>query len=295
MAFHPPSFPSLLADHSCPPYEQVFKTVLAQEEIHAISANAALKSAGAPTIAPCGSYHFPATTFEEGVLFADEVTALVLGVLQNVASTFAKSDDARGLVGLVASVVGQEGEQRGYYRRVGKHVPSSLPFGTQANVQLAWNALQQFVSDCPSAKDIKLKAGEPVTVVFPPKESVAATTVLSFKANTTTAPPPAGTDANQDKNKHPPAPGASSYFVTYINQLNTPVTVPAKINNPPHGAKPAPGTVEIMAPFPLHEHKLNGLTLALVGTQKGPFATLEDAVKGSVAGPGLIYFRPLGL
>jgi len=83
--------------------------VVAQEELHAIGANAILANAGKTPIQPC-RYVFPSTTYDEAIRFASTLTDLVLGTLQDAAAGFvANGDDA--LIPLLSSITAQEGEQ----------------------------------------------------------------------------------------------------------------------------------------------------------------------------------------
>lgn len=198
---------------------------------------------------------------------------MVLGTLQDVAGIFSRSESARGLTSLVVSVAANEGEQRGYYRHVAKHTPTSLPFETPASINLAYAALNAFyASDCPSASAIKLPKGNPIEVITAPKEMDKPHAVLSFKK--------------------PDGLSGAMYYVTYVNQLNKPVTVQAMVSD--RATHPKPGYVEVTAPYPLHEKNLNGLTIAFVGDKPGPFADLQDTYKNTYASPGLIYFRYVG-
>lgn len=102
--------------------------IQAQEQLHYLAANAVLTTAGRTPIQAC-EYVFPASDFETGVSTASLFTDVVLGTLSGAQDVFAQTgDDA--LVGIIGSVIGQEGEQDGYYRSVGKKVPSALPFLT---------------------------------------------------------------------------------------------------------------------------------------------------------------------
>lgn len=144
-------------------------TVQAQEQLHALGANAILASAGRTTIKPC-EYKFPAADFDTAISTATLFTEVVLGTLQAAQTTFATTGDSE-LVGLFGSVIGQEGEQVGYYRATGRKVPSSLPFLTGGAGAFAFSALNQlFVvpGSCGNLEEIKIPLLSPLTVVTPP-------------------------------------------------------------------------------------------------------------------------------
>jgi hypothetical protein len=128
--------------------------VLAQEELHALNAEAALKHFGQQPILPC-KYVFPTTNFDDAIALAATFTDLVLGTLQDVIEIFANNND-NALTRGVASVIGQEGEQEGFYRllRNKKLIPSSQPFLTTSTRDFAFSALQGFAvpGSCPNCK-----------------------------------------------------------------------------------------------------------------------------------------------
>lgn len=133
------------------------KAVVAQEELHALGANGILAAAGRTTIQPC-KYVFPVNNFDDALAFASTFTDVVLGTLQSALSSFGLDGDA-GFLGLVGSVIGQEGEQNGFYRALSPHIkiPSALPFLTASAGPFALSALQQLVivpGSCPSKLDI---------------------------------------------------------------------------------------------------------------------------------------------
>ena len=80
--------------------------------------------------------------FNSSIKLAATFTSLVLGTLQDVIEIFAERGDVPLTVG-VASVVGQEGEQEGWYRLLQGKVPSELPFLTTSTREFAFNALNQ--------------------------------------------------------------------------------------------------------------------------------------------------------
>jgi hypothetical protein len=112
--------------------------VQAQEQLHALNANAKL----ATPLQPC-EYKFPTTTFIDAIALASTFTDVVLGTLQDVAVIFAQNTTTTGVVGGIASVVGQEGEQNGFYRSLLHKIPSAQPFLTASSRDFAFSALNQ--------------------------------------------------------------------------------------------------------------------------------------------------------
>jgi len=98
--------------------------------LHAIGANAILAAAGQTQVAPC-QYIFPVNTYEKAIALANTFTDVVLGVLPQAQTLFAKDGGQElGYVNLLGSILGQEAEQNGWFRTVQKKVPSAAPFLT---------------------------------------------------------------------------------------------------------------------------------------------------------------------
>jgi hypothetical protein len=138
---------------------EVLIAVLAQEELHAINAELALKSQNQEPILPC-KYIFPTTNFDDAIALAATFTDVVLGTLQDVIEIFADNNDNAQTRG-VASIVGQEGEQEAFYRLLQNKnlIPNALPFLTTSTRDFAFSALQNFVvkGSCPNEDIINLK------------------------------------------------------------------------------------------------------------------------------------------
>jgi hypothetical protein len=126
---------------------------LNQEIEHAFNARTGLKHFGRTTIDPC-NYKFPTTTGEDATNLAKTFTDVVLGTLQDVSVIFAENGDT-SFPGAIASVVGQEGEQNGFYRLLQNEnlIPAALPFLTRSTRDFAFSALQAFVDgQCAGSK-----------------------------------------------------------------------------------------------------------------------------------------------
>jgi len=238
--------------------------VQAQEELHALDANGALAHFNAGPIQPC-QYKFPTTNFKSAIALASTFTDVVLGTLQDVIVLLGQNGDAAVSRG-IASVVGQEGEQNGFYRSLLGKIPSALPFLTASSRDFAFSALNQnFIvpGSCPNSNTINLHVFAPLTVNTQNIQPVDQT--LSFTFDTS--------------NWNGQVNGLS---LVYINQQNLPIV--ESIRNPTtHGNK-----VTFDATFPFIENELNGLTIAAVVNGNGPFADVDAVASATIAGPGLI-------
>ncbi|EME40721.1 hypothetical protein DOTSEDRAFT_74307 [Dothistroma septosporum NZE10] len=237
--------------------------VQAQEELHALGANAILSSAGRTPIKPC-EYKFPVSDFDSSIALASTFTDLVLGTLQDALAAFGTDGDSE-LLALIGAVIGQEGEQDGFYRNIGKKIPSALPFLTRSTGPFAFSALNQmFVvpGSCPNANIIGLPIFEPLTVVTPPtapKDQTVTFSITSSKAIDLT-----------------------KYSVVYINQQNVPVSEPI------HSVAQKGDVYTFCADFPGAKNLMDGLTIAGLALGAGPFADVTAATAATKYGPGLI-------
>ncbi|KAF2466352.1 uncharacterized protein BDR25DRAFT_306172 [Lindgomyces ingoldianus] len=240
------------------------KAIVAQEELHAINTNGALQNFKAEPIQPC-KYSFPVTDFQSAIALAATFTDVVLGTLQDVNQVFAKNGDD-GLVRAVSSVIGNEGEQEGFYHVLQSKRPSTLPFLTTSVRDFAFTAIQSFTipGSCPNINTIPLKTFKPLNVLSTNIKAETQNLQFSFAASD------AGT---QDWN---------SLSLVYINQQNTPVV--KSLQNP----VVANGVVTFQAAFPFDEFEMNGLTIAAVTRGPGPFASADDVAQAAIFGPGLI-------
>ncbi|KAK9416023.1 putative Sexual development protein [Seiridium unicorne] len=239
--------------------------VIAQEELHALGANGILQAAGRKTIEPC-EYIFPVDNFDDAIAFASVFTDIVLGTLQEVLTNFAIDGDGPNFVGLIGSVIGQEGEQNGFYRTIGQptQIPSSQPFLTAAAGQFALSALHQMVivpGSCPDTIAVPTFSALKVETsnIGPRTEAVQ----FSFHTN--------GTD-----------PDIEELSLVYINGQNLPVV------ERPADVRISNGLVQFSAPFPYQKYQMDGLTIAAVTTSAGPFANATDVASDTLYGPGLI-------
>jgi hypothetical protein len=236
---------------------EALTAIQAQEELHALNANGALAHFNVAPIEPC-RYSFPVNTFADAIALASTFTDVVLGTLQDVSVIFGENGNA-DLSGAIASVIGQEGEQNGWYRILQSKIPSALPFLTASARDFAFTAIQSFVipGSCPNIDTIKLTTFEGLTVVTPPTAHTCDIE-LSYKGSEQTL------------------------YVVYINQQNVPVVeTPTVVSN-------KGGVVTLKAAFPYEQYEMNGLTIAALTTSKGPFASADDVAAATKYGPGLI-------
>ena len=247
------------------------KVVLAQEELHELNANGAFNKFTGKTIEPC-QYKFPVDNFYDAIALASKFTDVVLSTLPDIQTVFADDGDNELIRG-VGSVIGQEGEQNGFYREILGKTPSALPFLTAGARDFAFNAiLQNFVvpNTCPS-----------LDLLEPPLKEFGILNVLSTDLSS-------AEDSQAKFSFQTINPGHTHSFVkqtgmylTYINQQNTPVSVPLE------DEKFTGNAVEFTALFPGKTHDFNGLTIAVI-TQGNVFTDVDDVADKTIFGPGLI-------
>jgi hypothetical protein len=259
---------------------RTLKVVLAQEELHELNANGAFNKFTGKTIEPC-TYNFPVSTFTDAIKLASTFTDVVLSTLPDIQTVFADSDDS-GLIRGVGSVIGQEGEQNGFYRQILGKVPSQLPFLTGGARDFAFSAIIQGFTvpgSCPSQGLLEagINGGMGLTefgILNVLTQDLSLEDVTAdFSIQTVDA---SNTKSYYDAHK------SSQLFVTYINQQNVPVSVPVEDFSFSGNA------INFKASFPGKSKDLNGLTIAAVTTNQGPFTSPDEVATATVFGPGLI-------
>ncbi|KAF2402085.1 late sexual development protein [Trichodelitschia bisporula] len=247
---------------------ETLTAALAQEELHLLNANGALKHFNKDPIQPC-HYTFPTTNFEDAIALAATFTDVVLGTLQNVIEIFAANGDAALTTG-VASVVGQEGEQDGFYRILQNKnlIPNALPFLTTSTRDFAFSALQGFVipGTCPNENEIPLSIFGVLKLVTPTVKPMDQTLTFSFDLGSTT-----------DFSHY----DWSQLTLQYINQQNVPVAEPLT------NVRVSGTVITFDALFPFNEFLMNGLTIAAVTVGTG-FTSAVDVSKATLFAPALI-------
>ncbi|KAI7083589.1 hypothetical protein KC356_g7437 [Hortaea werneckii] len=261
----------------------ILNVVVAQEELHELNANEAFNKFTGKTITPC-EYVFPVNNFTQAIGLASTFTDVVLGTLPDIQTIFANDGD-NGLIRGVGSVIGQEGEQNGFYREILGKVPSALPFLTGSARDFAFNAINQnFVvpGSCDASLDLLLHpaSGTPLkefgvlNVLTDPADITSdedSELYFSFQTQTSKLNQGHSFTVKQGLN------------LTYINQQNVPFSVPIMVNEGSDNNQ-----VTFTASFPGQSREMNGLTIAAITNSDGPFATPDDVADATVFGPGLI-------
>ncbi|KAF7155494.1 hypothetical protein CNMCM6106_004640 [Aspergillus hiratsukae] len=236
--------------------------ILAQEELHELSANMALQHFNESPILPC-RYHYPVSDFHSAIVLAANFTDMVLGTLQDVVERFAVGGDFP-LTRLISSVIGNEGEQEGWFRVLQDKIPSELPFLTTSDLNFAFSlVLNAFVVEgsCPNVHEIPLQRFPPLAILTPPANRTQIIQV-SFRPH-----------SRMEEQR---------LWMTYINQQNLPIVEPMNIISTENR------TVVAEVLFPFEQFLMNGLTIAAVTNSSGPFRNANEVARHTVAGPGVI-------
>ena len=236
-----------------------------QEELHSLNANGFLAKFNVASIQPC-QYDFPVSDFDSAMALAIIFTDMFTGAFQDVSNTFAADGDLF-LIRHLGSVIGQEAQQSAFYRLLLNKIPNALPYQTIATIEFAYGLFwQTFVvaGSCPNSKTIDVAIFQPLAIVSSPV--LPQNQTLTFQVDV-----PQADAARFD-----------SYGVVYINQGNLPVTEPLT------DITVSGETVTFFAQFPYDEFHMNGLTLAAVTSNKGPFADVDAVANVTLFGPGII-------
>lgn len=242
--------------------------VQAQEQLHALNANGALAHFNAGPIQPC-QYVAPVSTFQDAIAVASQFTDVVLGTLGDVVTHLGENADS-GLIRGVASVIGQEGEQDGYYRSLLSKIPSANAFLTASAREFAFNAINQnFVvpGSCSNANTINLPTYGVLSLETPAAQITAQDTTLSFSI-----------PAEEVWSQYPNGQGLS---LVLINQQNVPINQTMAITGV------SDGQVQFTANFPFAENSLFGLTIAVVAAGES-LTDIATVAENTVFGPAFI-------
>lgn len=197
----------------------------------------------------------------------------MLGTLQDASQLLATNGDA-GPVRGVASVIGQEGEQNGWYRTFLGLKPSEKPFLTTSVAAFAFSALQAFVDSCPfdvSQIDIP---------IFPPLSVLGGSGGLDVEPKDQTLSFEADLTGVEGAEKYMGG-GGDGLYVTFLTGQNLPVSQP--VTNVSWDGK----TIKFGAQFPFVANLMDGLSVAALTAGAG-FSTPGDVVTATLAAPGLI-------
>ncbi|KAH6722774.1 late sexual development protein [Leptodontidium sp. MPI-SDFR-AT-0119] len=238
------------------------QAVVAQEQVHVLAANGVLANAKAKTIQPC-KYSFPVDNFDDAISLAQTFTEVVLGVLPVAQGLFAADGgEEAGLVPIVGSIIGQEGEQAGYYRSIQNKVASSAPLLTGGAPRFAYTAISQFIipGSCPNIQAIGLTAFPALTITSTP-EAKNSTQQFGIEGGNITE---------------------SSASIAYISGQNLPVVVSLS-NVITNGSM-----TTFSAAFPYDAGFARGLTLGALVKGSGPFNSSSAVAAATLNGPALI-------
>ncbi|KAI2480280.1 Late sexual development protein [Pyrenophora tritici-repentis] len=240
------------------------EAIVAQEEMHVLNANEALKHFNQVAIEGC-KYDFPVDDFASAIDLAATFTSIVLGTLQDVEQLFARSQDL-DLVRAVASVIGNEGSQEGFFRVMQRKIPSAQPFSTTATRDFAFTAIQDFVVEgsCPNIDTIPLKRFKPLAVET--KDIKPETQKLKFSFSM----------------EHAGMFEVAQLKLVLINGQNMPVVRGLE------DVKMVDNRVVFEGEFPFDEFVMDGLTIAAITMGKDTFANANEVAQQTVFGPGII-------
>jgi hypothetical protein len=199
-----------------------------------------------------------------------------MGTLQDVSQGAATAGDA-GIVRGVASIIGQEGEQNGFYRTLLGAVPSEKPFLTTNVGPFAYSFVNNnFVvpNSCPfdvTAFGIPIFTqlnveGASVALALKPEDQV-----LTFSADLSTV---------QSAAKFSTGNG-DGLFITYFSGQLLPISVPVQ------NFKWNGGKVTLSAAFPFEENIMFGLSVAAL-TAGNNFTSPDAVPAATLAAPALI-------
>ncbi|KAH8879437.1 hypothetical protein GQ53DRAFT_671994 [Thozetella sp. PMI_491] len=255
----------------------ILDTVVDQEELHTINARNLLGAFQKLAPLPC-QYKFPSTTFTQALDVAAIWTDVGLGALQDVLELVGTNGDDVLLRDL-AAVVGQEGEQEGFYRMLLGRKPAERPFPTFALGPYAFSyVVNTFIvpGSCPfDISDINLPLFGSLTIqngfdVAPKDQTLTFTAELTDVAE---ADPYIGGNG-------------SGLFVTYFTGQLKPISEP--LSNVRWSGR----EVTFQANFPFTANLMWGLTVASL-TTTGSFNDASNVLNATLAAPGLININDL--
>jgi hypothetical protein len=223
---------------------------------------------------PC-EYTFPVSTLPDAIALAETFTSVVLGTLQDAEQLLATNGDV-GPTRPVASVIGQEGEQNGYFRSILNRKPSQKPFLTTNAAPFAYSALQDFVKSCPfDVTKIPIPIFPGLTVNGGAASVTAEDQQLHFTA-----------DLSKSANAGPYiGKDGTGLFATYFIGQNI-------VSEPVLNVKWSGSVISFDALFPYAENVADGLSIASL-TFATNFTSVDDVPAKTLAAPGLIQVNQL--
>lgn len=245
-----------------------------QEQLHALGAVAILETNNAFAPSSC-EYAAPVASFMDAISLAETFTAVVLGALQGASLNFASDAPAVPLVPLIASIIGQEGEQNGAYRQYLQRIPSESPFLTAVPAPFAFSALQLFVvpGSCPfPLSNINLPIfpplavnGGPVALIEPKDQTLSLSADLS---NSEAAKSYVGGDGN-------------GLYATFVTGQQIPKSVALK------NVKWSGSVISFEADFPYTDLVAHGFSHVSLTTTCS-FENVNAIPDATLAAPGVI-------
>ncbi|KAF7551964.1 hypothetical protein G7046_g7557 [Stylonectria norvegica] len=271
--------------------EQNLNVLLNQEKMHAIAAQQVLKANHAVRPPPC-RYRCHVNNLEEALRHAETFTAVGMGVLQTV-SVILSEENQSDVVRILSSIIGQEGEQNGYFRELLGYVPTEAPFLTNVPLEYAYSVLQRYTLQCSYTKT---KIEDDFTMTKFPTLDVEDQEILTMTANETSLKFVASLDHEAIKkldqlniSQARPVPGQLTFpvplpkdklFMTYLNgqRMHSVDLEEGSLND---------SILTTKASFPCKKENWRGLTIAAL-TTTNKFADYDELVNNTIAGPGLI-------
>ncbi|KAI9728757.1 MAG: hypothetical protein M1828_002863 [Chrysothrix sp. TS-e1954] len=240
------------------PLLNILEASQAQEEMHALEANNALAKYRVAEIQPC-KYIFPVSNLREAMKYAQQFTSLILAALQDVEDNLGQNGEAE-LIRIVAAILGQEGEQNGFYRYFLGHIPAAAGSVTGTAASFLFSALQHLAvvpGSCPNINSIKLPIYGRLTLLTPfvPADNCRLTFLHSS--------------------------GQSPSHMTYLTGGALPIVVPV-LNSHIVGNQ-----TRIHVDFPFLGGFSKGLVIAMATRTGGPFASPGDVASETIFGPAL--------
>lgn len=262
------------------------KSMRATEELHTLFAVKSLEHFGLPPIGVC-EYNFPVSDFDGAIDFIATITSFVEGVINNLCNKAGKVGDAGFCSGII-SAVENEAEQEGWFHFVRNMRPNEKPFHTMGQRDLAFSIQQDLIvpGSCPNAFEIPIEIIQPLNAANPPAQDTEIEFTIDLE-DTRHQPLPdfkvqsfTKVSAEAFTKKHS-RNNWSGLFITYLNGLQKPVSVPIK--------KPSLSgtTLTFKADFPFSQYTMFGLSVASLTDKANPVDE-DDMFAHSVRGPALL-------
>ena len=132
-------------------------SIRAQEELHVFESNDPLAFFNASPVVPC-KYFAPVSDLPSAIDFIRIYTDLVLGTIVHVMTRFAEHRNSY-LIPAVGSVVGNKGQQSGFYRNLLGFTPTTNPFPTVLSREFTFSYMNQVLivpGSCPNLNAIDI-------------------------------------------------------------------------------------------------------------------------------------------